>query len=267
MAGKIWIVGAGPGSADLLTLRAVAVLRAAEVVLHDDLVSAEVLALCPPSALIINVGKRCGQQRHSQDDINSLMIFHARQDHVVARLKSGDPAIFGRLGEELEALRAAAIDFEIVPGVTAVAAAAAGAGLTLTDRRTASSLVFLTGHSAGDQSLRHPAFDLGKSSYAVYMPGPDYEHTAAGLMEMGIAPATPCALVSQAGRSSQQIHFMRVASLKQASGISAPAILIVGRVAGHAASAEHARRQITTELPPDLAAAASGTIDLPADLP
>ena len=101
MAGKIWIVGAGPGSADLLTMRAVAILRAAQVVLHDDLVSAEVLALCQPSAEVINVGKRCGQRGHSQDEINSLMIFHARQGRVVARLKSGDPAIFGRQSNAL----------------------------------------------------------------------------------------------------------------------------------------------------------------------
>jgi len=235
-------------------------------VLHDDLVSNEVLALCPSSAQLINVGKRCGQRGYSQEEINSLMIFHARQGRVVARLKSGDPAIFGRLGEELDALRVAGIDFEIVPGVTAVAAAAAAAGLTLTDRRTASALVFLTAHSAGRQSLRRSAFDLDKSSYAVYMPGPDYETTAAELMDMGIAPATPCALVSHAGRSSQKIHIMTVARLKQASGIPAPAILIVGRVAGHAGSAEQAHQGITRELPPDLAAVASGMIDLAADL-
>ena len=256
MAGKIWIVGAGPGAADLLTMRAVAILRAAEVVLHDDLVSAEVLALCPPSAQVINVGKRCGQRGRSQDEINSLMIFHARQARVVARLKSGDPAIFGRLGEELDALRAAAIDFEIVPGITAVAAAAAAAGLTLTDRRAASALVFLTGHSADVQSLRRSAFDLNKSSYAVYMPGPDYEKTATELMEMGIAPATPCALIAHAGRSSQKIYFMTVGSLRQVSAIFTPAILIVGRVAAHDGRAESTRDCLRAELPRDLSAAA-----------
>jgi uroporphyrin-III C-methyltransferase len=256
MPGKIWIVGAGPGSADLLTLRAVAILRAAEVVLHDDLVSAEVLALCPPAARLINVGKRCGQHGHSQSEINSLMIFHAHQGRVVARLKSGDPAIFGRLGEELDALRTAGVDFEIVPGVTAVAAAAAAAGLTLTDRRTASALVFLTGHTAGGQPLRRAAFDLEKSSYAVYMPGPDYEKTAAELMEMGIAPATPCALVSHAGRSSQKIYFMTVGRLQHLRRVPAPAILIVGRVAAHDVRAESTRDCLPAELPHDLPAAA-----------
>jgi uroporphyrin-III C-methyltransferase len=256
MAGKIWIVGAGPGSADLLTMRAVAILRAAAVVLHDDLVSAEVLALCPPSAVVINVGKRCGLRGHSQDEINFLMIFHARQGRVVARLKSGDPAIFGRLGEELDALRAAAVDFEIVPGVTAVAAAAAAAGLTLTDRRTASTLVFLTGHSAGGRSLRRSAFDLANSSYAVYMPGPDFEKTAAELMAMGIASATPCALISHAGRSSQKIYFMTVGSLRQVSATPTPAILIVGRVAANDGHVESIRHCFPAELPRDLSVTA-----------
>jgi siroheme synthase len=182
------------------------------------------------------------------------MIFHARQARVVARLKSGDPAIFGRLGEELDALRAAAIDFEIVPGVTAVAAAAAAAGLTLTDRRAASALVFLTGHSAGVQSLRRTAFDLDKSSYAVYMPGPDYEKTATELIEMGIAPATPCALIAHAGRPSRQIHFTTVARLRLASGIPAPAILIVGRVARREILDQAAGVAMSPKLPPDFAA-------------
>jgi len=262
MPGKVWIIGAGPGSADLLTLRAVAVLRTAEVVLHDDLVPAEILALCSRQARLINVGKRCGKNGRGQDAINSLMILHARQGRIVARVKSGDPAIFGRLGEELEALRAAGIAFEIVPGVTAVAAAAAAAGVTLTDRRKASALVLLAGHSAGGQSLRESAFDLEKSSYAVYMPGPDYEKTAAGLMEMGIKPTTPCALVSHAGRSSERTHFTTIRQLKQTSGIPAPAILIVGDVARRESKneGEFADQSFNAELP--IPAAAPATIDL-----
>jgi uroporphyrin-III C-methyltransferase len=231
MPGKVWIIGAGPGAADLLTLRAAAALRAARVVLHDDLISTEVLDQCHPSALIINVGKRCGRHGHGQEEINSLMAGYAREGHVVARLKSGDPAIFARLGEELEALRKAGVAFEIIPGVTAVTAAAAAAGLALTDRRTASALVVLTGRNAREQSLRRLAFDLERSSYAIYMPGPDYGHTAAELMEVGIAPTTPCALVSNACRPEQKVHFTTVGRLGLAYGIAAPAILIVGGVA------------------------------------
>jgi uroporphyrin-III C-methyltransferase len=180
-------------------------------------------------------------------------------------LKSGDPAVFGRLGEELDALRAAGVDFEIVPGVTAVAAAAAAAGLTLTDRRTASALVFLSGHSAGRQTLRRSAFDVEKSSYAVYMPGPDYEGTAAELMEMEIPSTTPCALVSHAGRSSQKIYFMTVGSLRQASGIPAPAVLIVGRVAAHDVRTGSARDCLPEESAHELPAATLRMADLRPD--
>jgi len=244
MPGKVWIIGAGPGAADLLTLRAAMALRAARVVLHDDLVSTEVLDLCHPSALIISVGKRCGRHGHGQEEINSLMAGYARDGHVVARLKSGDPAIFARLGEELDALRKAGVDFEIVPGVTAVTAAAAAAGLALTDRRTASALVVLTGRNAREQSLRRLAFDLERSSYAVYMPGPDYGRTAAELMEMGIAPATPCALVSNAGRTAQKVRFTTISRLGLSYGIAAPAILIVGTVAR-----PHSFTEVTDDCP------------------
>src|SRR5262245_51194393 len=133
MPRRIHIVGAGPGAADLLTLRAASLLRTAHVVLHDDLVPQEVLDLCPKSAQIVNVGKRCGRKANSQEQINALMVWYATADtgldddqqRIIVRLKSGDPSVFGRLGEELDALRRAGIPFEVVPGVTAAAAAAA----------------------------------------------------------------------------------------------------------------------------------------------
>src|SRR6266567_9478167 len=114
MPGKVYIIGAGPGSADLLTLRAASRLREAQVILHDDLVPAEILELCAIEARVINVGKRCGRHANSQEQINALMVWHARQRRTVVRLKSGDPAVFGRLGEELEALRQADVEFEVV---------------------------------------------------------------------------------------------------------------------------------------------------------
>src|SRR5215467_8669715 len=127
MAQKVYIVGAGPGAADLLTLRAATLLRAATVVLHDDLVPQEILALCAASAEIINVGKRCGRHSRSQEQINALMLWYATEvalsethsKQVIVRLKSGDPSVFGRLGEELDALRRADVPFEVVPGITA----------------------------------------------------------------------------------------------------------------------------------------------------
>ena len=119
MTGKVSIVGAGPGAADLLTIRAASVLRAGDVILHDDLVPREILELASPDAHLVGVGKRCGSHSISQAQINSLMISFAREGKWVVRLKSGDPAVFGRLGEEVEALRDAEVPFEVVPGITA----------------------------------------------------------------------------------------------------------------------------------------------------
>jgi uroporphyrin-III C-methyltransferase len=229
--GKVIIVGAGPGPADLLTQRACTALRAAEVVLHDDLVTADVLALAPPSARILNVGKRCGTRTTTQDQINALMIWHARRGQVVVRLKSGDPAVFGRLGEELDALRRAGVACEIIPGVTASSAAAASVGITLTDRNSASALMVVTAHNIRGEKLRANGFDPQRTSFAVYMPGPDYGRTARELMESGVDCNTPCVLVSHAGRASEQKCFMQLLDLPFALGAAAPAILIVGEVA------------------------------------
>jgi uroporphyrin-III C-methyltransferase len=238
MSGKVYIVGAGPGAADLLTLRAATVLRAAQVVLHDDLVPREIIDLCPASAQVINVGKRCGRHSRSQEQINALMVWHARetQSQTIVRLKSGDPAVFGRLGEELDALRRAGVEFEIVPGVTAASAAAASAKITLTDRRAASALVVVTAHNIRNESLSKTV-DPARSTYALYMPGPDYSKTVQGLVESGYEPKTPCAVVSNAGRTNEEVRFLTLHELKSASSISAPAVLLVGEVA-----AEHLPR-------------------------
>jgi len=237
MPAKVYIVGAGPGAADLLTLRAAALLCAARVVLHDDLVPQEILDLCPQSAQIINVGKRCGRHGSSQEQINALMVWHASEaapqdsgEQTIVRLKSGDPAVFGRLGEELDALHRVGIPFEVVPGVTAAASAAAAAGITLTDRRAASALVIVTAHNARNESLQRTIFDPARSTYAIYMPGPDYSRTARELAQSGLEASTPCAVVSNAGRTNQQTHLLTLAELASVQGIPAPALLIVGEV-------------------------------------
>jgi uroporphyrin-III C-methyltransferase len=261
MQGKVYIVGAGPGAADLLTLRAAALLREAHVVLHDDLVPAEILDLCPASAQVINVGKRCGRQGSSQEQINALMVWHARelQQQTVVRLKSGDPAVFGRLGEELDALRRAGVEFEIVPGVTAASAAAAAATLTLTDRRAASAMVVLTAHNCRNESLSRTLFQPGRSTYAVYMPGPDYSNTAKGLAESGLQQETPCAVVSNAGRANEKVLYLTLGELGSVQAIPAPAVLIVGEVA-----AQHSQHRPIdaenrfSEIPAD-----DGTTELP----
>ncbi|MGC2694769.1 MAG: uroporphyrinogen-III C-methyltransferase [Candidatus Angelobacter sp.] len=252
MPAKVYIVGAGPGAADLLTLRAASLLRAAQIVLHDDLVPKEVLDLCPASAQIVNVGKRCGQQSRTQEQINALMVWHAseREAETIVRLKSGDPAVFGRLGEELDALRRAGIPFEIVPGVTATSAAAAAASLTLTDRRAASALVVLTAHNYRNELLSRTMFDPARSTYAVYMPGPDYSRTARELTASGLAAVTPCAVVSNAGRANEQTRFLTLAELALAKGIPAPALLIVGEVARERSPWKHGdAKKIFSEVP------------------
>ncbi|HEY2498834.1 MAG TPA: uroporphyrinogen-III C-methyltransferase [Candidatus Angelobacter sp.] len=233
MSGKIYIVGAGPGAADLLTTRAATLLRAAQIVLHDDLVPAEILELCPASAQVINVGKRCGRHGSSQEQINALMVWHAqeRPEQTIVRLKSGDPAVFGRLGEELDALRRADVAFEIIPGITAASAAAAAAGITLTDRRHASALMVVTAHNVHGEKLSLSGFDPQRTSFAIYMPGPDYGKTARELMESGVDASTPCAVVSNAGRKQEQVRFLNLSELSRINGIQAPALLIVGEVA------------------------------------
>lgn len=144
MKGKVYLVGGGPGDPELLTVKATKILGRANIVLHDALVSAEVLALIAPTAELIDVGKRAGRKLLTQDEINALLVSYAQSNEVVVRLKGGDPVIFGRLGEEVSALHKAGIEFEIVPGITAGIAAATAAGFSLTDRRFASQVLFTT---------------------------------------------------------------------------------------------------------------------------
>src|ERR1700722_15688875 len=146
--GKVYLVGGGPGDPELLTVRAVHLLKTADVVFHDDLVSAEVLGLVHRGGLVTSVGKRCGSPRITQAEIHLLMIESVRSGKSVVRLKSGDPLVFGRAGEEIAALRGAGIKFEVVPGVTSALAAGAALELPLTDRKSASKLIFCTGHFA-----------------------------------------------------------------------------------------------------------------------
>src|SRR5713226_2799671 len=158
MTGKVYLVGAGPGDPELLTLKALKLLRLADVVLPDELIGPEILASVPSSAQVHNVGKRCGRKSITQEEINALLVNHALLGLQVVRLKGGDPLIFGRGGEEMEALRKANIDFEIVPGVTAALGAAANAQIPLTHRQVASAIVLVTGHLAGsDQFADWPA--------------------------------------------------------------------------------------------------------------
>ncbi len=239
MSGKVYLVGAGPGDPELLTVKAVRILGEADVVLHDDLVSRAIVKLAAPGALISNVGKRCGKKQVTQGQIQSLMVNYARRGLTVVRLKGGDPLIFGRAAEEMDALRASGIDYEIVPGVTAASSAAAAAGISLTDRRGASSLVFLSGHP-GSEKLRNDWPNLESSrpgtqdaTIVVYMPGSDYAKLRAELYEAGLTGNSPCLLVSGASTSDSQNHWISLDQLPGAPQLASPKILIVGEVTRH----------------------------------
>jgi len=242
MKGKVYLVGAGPGDPELLTVKAYRILREADVVLHDSLVNTAILEFASPAAKIVNVGKRCGSKEITQLEINSLMVEHARAGLCVVRLKGGDPLVFGRAGEEIEALREAEVDFEIVPGVTAAFAAAAAAAIPLTDRRFASSLLFLTGHLAADKERTScttwPPLASPDTTLVIYMPGNDYAHIASELTAAGVARETPCLVVANASSADEEVHATTLETLTQIPGLRSPKLLIVGAVAGLARDCE-----------------------------
>src|SRR3989440_380138 len=231
MKGEVYLMGGGPGEPDLLTVKALRVLRAAEVVLHDDLVSSKILDLIPASTQVRNVGKRCGQAAISQEKIHSLLTSAAREGRQVVRLKGGDPLLFGRVGEEMEALSLAGIDFEVVPGVTSAMGAAAAAKIPLTDRRFASKLVFVSNHAAGDTPAVWDDVIFQDATHVVYMAGADYSEIAARLSAGGLNGRAPCLVVANATLAEQQIHRTTLHQLALEPRLPAPALLIIGEVA------------------------------------
>jgi uroporphyrin-III C-methyltransferase len=231
MMGKVYLVGAGPGDPELLTVKAARLLARAGIVFYDSLVSREVLQLVARDAEVIDVGKRCGQKLLTQDEINALLVSAAATYEVVIRLKGGDPLIFGRAGEEIEALRSARIEFEVVPGITAALGAAAVAGISLTDRRAASQVVFSTFSRGTEGALMDFSAITSTTTLALYMPGPDYAEVAHRLREGGLPDDLPCVIVSNATGAGQQIRWTSVAKLAHEEKLPAPALMIVGRVA------------------------------------
>lgn len=231
MNGKVYLVGAGPGDPELLTLKALRLLRSADVVLHDDLVTPEILKLILPTADVQNVGKRCGTKTIRQEEINFLMVTLASSGKQVVRLKSGDPLIFGRAGEEIEALRRANIEYEIVPGVTSALGAAAAAGIALTHRQTSSALVLMAGHRASENIEEDwSRFAASQSTLVVYMPGSDYSEISRRLRSAGFSEDIPCAIISQATTPQQRIHRTTVSDLQGAPKLASPTLLVVGDV-------------------------------------
>jgi uroporphyrin-III C-methyltransferase len=255
MKGMVYLVGAGPGDPELLTLKALRVLRTAEVVLTDALVSPEILGLIPATTITLDVGKRCGRRSISQSEINFLIVQHASSGRIVVRLKSGDPLVFGRAGEEMEALREAGIPFEVVPGITAALGAAAAAQIPLTDRRLASKLVFATAqHAAGKPLPESQGLVSSENTIVLYMPKDNYPEIANELIRDGMPEETPCMVVSRAYRAEEQFYPTTLRELLKVPVLPSPAVVIVGRVTafhlqsnGHLRSGRNACEEFSVE--------------------
>lgn len=229
----VHLVGAGPGDPGLLTLRAAELLGRADVVVHDRLVSAEVLALAPVGAERIDVGKRPGGPGTTQDEINALLVERGRRHDTVVRLKGGDPYVFGRGGEEAEALRRAGVAYEVVPGVTSAVAAPTAAGIPVTHRDHSSGFTVVTAHldPTHDRYLDWEALARLGTTLVVMMGAARAASVAAQLLAAGMDPDTPAAAVQRGTLPDQVVWRGRLADLGT-EPVTAPATLVIGRVAG-----------------------------------
>ena len=233
-AGVVWLVGAGPGDPELLTIKALRLLQSADVVVHDRLTPQPILDLAGPKARLIDVGKRKSHHTLPQDDINQLLVALAREGLTVVRLKGGDPFLFGRGGEELQTLRAAGVETHVVPGVTAALAAAAGAGVALTHRGLAQAAVFVTGHAAsgGEPDLDWASLAKTNQTVVVYMGLSTAATIAARLIHAGRQPSTPALIVENASLADERRILTTLGELGTAAeGLDGPALLIIGEVA------------------------------------
>lgn len=239
LSGHVSLVGAGPGAEDLLTLRALRLLQEADVIVYDKLVPETVVAMGRRDALRIYVGKAKGMHAASQDEINAILVREAQDGRRVVRLKSGDPLIFGRAGEEMAALRAAGVPFDVVPGVTAAIAAAAENEIPLTLRDVASTFVLATGHDMrGDTLPEWAGLALAGSTIAVYMGRSVAAKVAARLLENGLAASTPVAVIENASRDDRRAYAGRLdelASIADRPELDGPVVIIVGRVIAESA--------------------------------
>jgi uroporphyrin-III C-methyltransferase len=229
--GAVWLVGAGPGDPELLTLKALKALQGAQVVVHDGLVSDEILDLAPSAARRISVAKRKSRHSYAQDEINRMLVAFAQEGLRVVRLKGGDPFMFGRGGEELEACREAGVDCHVIPGVTAALAASAGAGAPLTHRGLAQAVTFVTGHAAAgaEPDLDWTSLARANHTVVIYMGLSTAAGIAARLIAAGRAPATPALIVENASRADERRIVTTLGGLPAAAeAVSGPALLIVG---------------------------------------
>lgn len=232
--GTVYLVGAGPGDPELLTLKAADLLATADMVFHDDLVPAEILARAGDQSRVVSVGKRCGERRVTQEQIHALMIQEARRGLSVVRLKSGDPMVFGRAGEEMDALERADIPYEVVPGVTAMFAAAAAVRKSLTDRRSSSKIILTTAHHAPKQPGQHqPTFWRGPlphdATLGIYMPGRDLRALAWDMLAAGLPADLPCVVISRISLPDQSAKSVLLSQLSDLVPGPAPLLVLTGR--------------------------------------
>ncbi|MBV6287314.1 uroporphyrinogen-III C-methyltransferase [Pseudomonas aegrilactucae] len=233
MKGKVWLVGAGPGDPELLTLKAVRALHEADEVLIDDLVNPAILQHCP-HARVTAVGKRGGCRSTPQAFIQRLMLRHARQGRCVVRLKGGDPCIFGRGGEEALWLQARGVEAELVNGITAGLAGATQCGISLTLRGVSRGVTLVTAHTQDDSPLNWQALAQGGTTLVVYMGVAKLEEIQQGLLDGGMAPDTPVAMIENASLAQQRECRSQLRHLQRDAtefGLRSPAIMVIGAVA------------------------------------
>ena len=229
MNGKVFLIGAGPGDPELMTLKAARALGGADVVLVDELVGRGCLAHARSDAKIVEVGKRGGCRSTPQEFIQRLTVLYARQGKVVARLKGGDPFVFGRGGEELEALAAAGIAVEVIPGVTAGIAVGAALGIPLTHRGLAHGVTFVTGHTRDGVQPDWAALAASGTTLVIYMGLRNLARITAALKAAGMDPATPSCIIENGTLPAQRQRVCTLGTLSS-EGFSGPAIVVVGHV-------------------------------------
>ena len=258
LQGEVALIGAGPGSAGLLTLRGLQLMQEADVVLYDALVSDEILELCRRDASLICVGKRAASHRVSQNSINEQLVTLAREGKRVVRLKGGDPFMFGRGGEELQALKKCGIPFQVVPGITAGLGGCAYAGIPLTHRDFAQTAIFITGHlKQDDTSLRWKTLARKDQTLVIYMGVMKSAYIQQQLILHGRDPKTPVAIIEKATLSDQKVYKGALSELASlAEGVHSPALIVLGEVVqlaeqlswfGHSSSHTHEHAYVPFE--------------------
>jgi uroporphyrin-III C-methyltransferase len=233
---QVSLIGAGPGDPELITVRGLKRLQAADVVVYDELAGKELLAFCRPEAELVFVGKRCGHHTMEQERINQLLVARAKQGLKVVRLKGGDPYIFGRGGEEVAELVSNGVSVEVVPGVTAAAAAGAASRVPLTHREFSSGVIFLTGHEKPDKpesAIDWQALARTRMTLCIYMGVKKINHVAEQLVAGGLPVDTPVAIVSRASWADQSVLELSLYELIRGEHgeVPAPALAIIGEVA------------------------------------